>query len=46
MYMYMYLDHVLLNTGALMAAKNGEKLIIRDEEKARKGVSLGVKVII
>ena len=41
-----YLDHVFLDTGALMAAQDGEQLIIRNEEEPREGISLGVQVVI
>lgn len=42
----MYLDHVFLDTGALMAAQDGEQFIIRNEEEPREGISLGVQVVI
>ena len=41
-----YLNHVFLHTCALMTPKNGEKFIIRNEEKAREGISFGIKIII
>ena len=41
-----HLDHVLLDTGALMAAEDGEQLVVRDEEEAGKGISLGVEVVV
>lgn len=43
---FIYLDHVFLYTGALMAPEDREQLIVRDEEKSREGVPLGVQVVI
>ena len=40
------LDHVFLYTSALVAAQNGEQFVVRNEEKARKGVPLGVQVVV
>ena len=41
-----HLDHVLLDARALVAAKNGEQLVVRDEEEAGEGVPLGVQVVV
>lgn len=35
-----HLDHVLLDARALVAAKNGEQLVVRDEEEAGKAFLL------
>lgn len=42
----LYLDHVFLDTLWVWAAQYGEQLIIRYEKEARKGISLGIQVVI
>ena len=41
-----YLNHVFLDTSALMAPQDGEQLIIRDKEETWEGISFGVEIVI
>ena len=41
-----YLNHVFLDTSALMAPQDGQQLVIRDKEETWKGISFGVKIVI
>ena len=41
-----YLNHVFLDTSALMAAEYGEQLLIRDKEETWKRISFRVKIVI
>ena len=42
----MYLNHVFLDTSALVAPQNGEQLIIRDEEETWECISFRIKIVI
>jgi hypothetical protein len=40
------LNHMFLHAGRIVTSKNWQQLVIRDEEKSRKRISLGVQIII
>lgn len=42
----MYLNHVFLDTSALVAPQDGEQLIIRDEEETWECISFRIKIVI
>lgn len=42
----LYLNHMLLDTGRVTTPQYAEQFIIRNEEEARKSITLGIQVVI